>query len=177
MRFITPRSIRRKGISGDSPLVHLRHPRLGDRSEPGLQSDQSRTLVNAPLDAPGGESRGVAQSGSASALGAEGRGFESLRPDHSNQKSAGNYGEVGAIALSVRFTLSEPLTAMKSIYDRGYVLSLRGTVIVVGDDGARIARISCPARQVARCTSPLPPETKSPKAAPRSISAARHSRR
>ena len=27
--------------------------------------------------------RGVAQSGSASALGAEGRGFESLRPDHS----------------------------------------------------------------------------------------------
>ena len=26
--------------------------------------------------------RGVAQSGSASALGAEGRGFESLRPDH-----------------------------------------------------------------------------------------------
>ena len=29
-------------------------------------------------------SRGVAQSGSASALGAEGRGFESLRPDHSN---------------------------------------------------------------------------------------------
>ena len=28
-------------------------------------------------------SRGVAQSGSASALGAEGRGFESLRPDHS----------------------------------------------------------------------------------------------
>ena len=29
------------------------------------------------------KSRGVAQSGSASALGAEGRGFESLRPDHS----------------------------------------------------------------------------------------------
>jgi hypothetical protein len=29
-------------------------------------------------------SRGVAQSGSASALGAEGRGFESLRPDHRN---------------------------------------------------------------------------------------------
>ena len=28
--------------------------------------------------------RGVAQSGSASALGAEGRGFESLRPDHSS---------------------------------------------------------------------------------------------
>ena len=27
-------------------------------------------------------SRGVAQPGSASALGAEGRGFESLRPDH-----------------------------------------------------------------------------------------------
>jgi hypothetical protein len=27
------------------------------------------------------ESRGVAQPGSASALGAEGRGFESLRPD------------------------------------------------------------------------------------------------
>ena len=30
--------------------------------------------------------RGVAQSGSASALGAEGRGFESLRPDHYNTK-------------------------------------------------------------------------------------------
>ena len=29
--------------------------------------------------------RGVAQSGSASALGAEGRGFESLRPDQKNQ--------------------------------------------------------------------------------------------
>ena len=29
--------------------------------------------------------RGVAQSGSASALGAEGRGFESLRPDHSSK--------------------------------------------------------------------------------------------
>ena len=29
-------------------------------------------------------SRGVAQSGSASALGAEGRGFESLRPDQHN---------------------------------------------------------------------------------------------
>ena len=28
------------------------------------------------------ERRGVAQPGSASALGAEGRGFESLRPDH-----------------------------------------------------------------------------------------------
>jgi hypothetical protein len=28
------------------------------------------------------ECRGVAQPGSASALGAEGRGFESLRPDH-----------------------------------------------------------------------------------------------
>ena len=31
------------------------------------------------------ECRGVAQPGSASALGAEGRGFESLRPDHSYQ--------------------------------------------------------------------------------------------
>jgi hypothetical protein len=31
--------------------------------------------------------RGVAQSGSASALGAEGRGFESLRPDHRKQKT------------------------------------------------------------------------------------------
>jgi hypothetical protein len=30
--------------------------------------------------------RGVAQSGSASALGAEGRGFESLRPDHKYSK-------------------------------------------------------------------------------------------
>ena len=29
-----------------------------------------------------GSRRGVAQPGSASALGAEGRGFESLRPDH-----------------------------------------------------------------------------------------------
>ena len=29
--------------------------------------------------------RGVAQSGSASALGAEGRGFESLRPDHGKE--------------------------------------------------------------------------------------------
>ena len=28
--------------------------------------------------------RGIAQSGSASALGAEGRGFKSLCPDHSN---------------------------------------------------------------------------------------------
>ncbi len=32
------------------------------------------------------ESRGVAQPGSASALGAEGRGFESLRPDHLNEQ-------------------------------------------------------------------------------------------
>ena len=32
------------------------------------------------------ESRGVAQPGSASALGAEGREFESLRPDHQNQQ-------------------------------------------------------------------------------------------
>ena len=31
------------------------------------------------------KSRGVAQSGSASALGAEGRGFESLRPDQQNK--------------------------------------------------------------------------------------------
>lgn len=29
--------------------------------------------------------RGVAQLGSASALGAEGRGFKSLRPDHSKE--------------------------------------------------------------------------------------------
>ena len=35
-------------------------------------SDTRRKLVN----------RGVAQLGSASALGAEGRGFKSLRPDH-----------------------------------------------------------------------------------------------
>ena len=35
-------------------------------------------------------SRGVAQPGSASALGAEGRGFESLRPDHHNSFSITN---------------------------------------------------------------------------------------
>ena len=55
-------------------------------------------MIRAPVQAPrfGGdietrpddagrsvEHRGMAQSGSASALGAEGRGFESLCPDHS----------------------------------------------------------------------------------------------
>jgi hypothetical protein len=37
----------------------------------------------------GGQARGMAQSGSASALGAEGRGFESLCPDQSARSSIG----------------------------------------------------------------------------------------
>ena len=41
-----------------------------------MVSDASRSAIQSE------ERRGVAQSGSASALGAEGRGFESLRPDH-----------------------------------------------------------------------------------------------
>jgi hypothetical protein len=40
---------------------------------------RDRTAVRDTIE---GGNRGVAQSGSASALGAEGRGFESLRPDH-----------------------------------------------------------------------------------------------
>ncbi len=37
------------------------------------------------------ECRGVAQPGSASALGAEGRGFESLRPDHQIRSATNHY--------------------------------------------------------------------------------------
>jgi hypothetical protein len=49
-----------------------------------------RTCYDAgPHSIPAGPARGMAQSGSASALGAEGRGFESLCPDHI-QKRAGN---------------------------------------------------------------------------------------
>ena len=46
--------------------------------EPGVPGAES-TVYNNP-------SRGVAQPGSASALGAEGREFESLRPDQQNKQ-------------------------------------------------------------------------------------------
>ena len=41
-----------------------------------------RVLSTVRLEAGDVSVRGIAQSGSASALGAEGRGFESLCPDH-----------------------------------------------------------------------------------------------
>jgi hypothetical protein len=46
-----------------------------DREHPTTQQSDGNLIQSALR-------RGVAQSGSASALGAEGRGFESLRPDH-----------------------------------------------------------------------------------------------
>src|SRR5450755_3791608 len=44
----------------------------------------------------GGPARGMAQSGSASALGAEGRGFESLCPDHILKVLTGTWVTVNA---------------------------------------------------------------------------------
>jgi hypothetical protein len=44
-----------------------------------------------PQSNPAGPARGMAQSGSASALGAEGRGFESLCPDHAHKGLSRGY--------------------------------------------------------------------------------------
>src|SRR5882757_1264546 len=48
----------------------------------GSASVDAGHVINAESPIESKDSRGVAQPGSASALGAEGRGFESLRPDH-----------------------------------------------------------------------------------------------
>ena len=57
------------------------------KNGPGAQTDNPRPRRRSynnrkPIRVTIEECRGVAQPGSASALGAEGRGFKSLRPDH-----------------------------------------------------------------------------------------------
>ena len=60
-----------------------------------------RTCYDAgPHSIPAGPARGMAQSGSASALGAEGRGFESLCPDQ--PKKGGTVGGVSYIIADSR---------------------------------------------------------------------------
>src|SRR5271155_5468252 len=72
-----------KGVMNSQRIrARLANRRIGLRAAADL-------LPFAPLRDSGGHGRGMAQSGSASALGAEGRGFESLCPDHI-QKRAGN---------------------------------------------------------------------------------------
>jgi hypothetical protein len=46
-------------------------------------------IIPRPVEAGESNNRGIAQPGSASALGAEGRGFESLCPDHLTLKYSG----------------------------------------------------------------------------------------
>ncbi len=69
---------------------------VADKTASGLSgrraraaSGRSRSCVRAP-EALGSGARGVAQPGSASALGAEGRVFESRRPDQQNDNRQGS---------------------------------------------------------------------------------------
>jgi hypothetical protein len=55
-----------------------------------------------------GPARGMAQSGSASALGAEGRGFESLCPDHRLGNILGNSYIMGALPTTVAEVRARP---------------------------------------------------------------------
>ena len=74
------------------------------------------------------KSRGVAQSGSASALGAEGRGFESLRPDHSKgvkSKTPVSWrpavGEFGGVVWSCWQVQQFYSCSLRFVFSRGYI--------------------------------------------------------
>jgi hypothetical protein len=83
----TPAGLGVSAAAGRGRGAGLRHPRGAGGVVPGLAPQLAETRsLNAPNGKPirdtiEEERRGVAQPGSASALGAEGRGFESLRPD------------------------------------------------------------------------------------------------
>jgi hypothetical protein len=61
---------------------------MGGQARPELHV-MAELVRSRPHRDGGGQARGMAQSGSASALGAEGRGFESLCPDQSARSSIG----------------------------------------------------------------------------------------
>ena len=71
-----PRRRNTEGAEGFNPLHAFpnQHWAFKPASHPSTYKTNQTALQSAH--------RGVAQPGSASALGAEGRGFESLRPDH-----------------------------------------------------------------------------------------------
>ena len=67
---------------GNAPRACKRHAIDSPVRSKGLQLRAWEAVTIRPHHAIGGQGRGMAQSGSASALGAEGRGFKSLCPDH-----------------------------------------------------------------------------------------------
>jgi hypothetical protein len=106
-------------VTSDSEGIVKRAAKFGSFA-PATQTDLHAVadLIRFPtLAMARGRTRGMAQSGSASALGAEGRGFESLCPDH--PKKGGTVGPVSYIIAALPTTVAEPSTAWQR-YDRRY---------------------------------------------------------
>ena len=86
-----------KKFAGTKKSGYLCNPESGrfPRPEmPGIDTRQPCGVAQGQSRGQGRERRGVAQSGSARALGAWGRGFKSLHPDSYYSPSDGKYGPV-----------------------------------------------------------------------------------